>query len=90
MSPRTPECCSSRWSLSVALFFALLAGACGASSEITTGPTPVKCEVSLSTTTTTLAATGGSGTIAVATRIPGARFGTVEVRPVMEVPGLPG
>ena len=28
--------------------------------------------------------------IAIATRIPGASFGTVEVRPVMEVPGLPG
>jgi hypothetical protein len=28
--------------------------------------------------------------IAIATRIPGAKVGTVEVRPVMEVPGLPG
>ena len=28
--------------------------------------------------------------VAVAGRIPGARFGTVEVRPVIEVPGLPG
>lgn len=27
--------------------------------------------------------------IAIATRIPGARKGTVEVRPVMEIPGLP-
>ena len=27
--------------------------------------------------------------IAIAARIPGARVGTVEVRPVMEVPGLP-
>lgn len=27
--------------------------------------------------------------IAVAERIPGARFGTVEIRPVLEVPGLP-
>ena len=28
--------------------------------------------------------------LAVAARIPGARKGTVEVRPVMEIPGLPG
>jgi hypothetical protein len=28
--------------------------------------------------------------IAIATRVPGARFGTVEVRPVKEVAGLPG
>ncbi|HEY3927707.1 MAG TPA: YciI family protein [Candidatus Koribacter sp.] len=28
--------------------------------------------------------------IAVAERIPGARRGTVEIRPVMEIPGLPG
>jgi hypothetical protein len=28
--------------------------------------------------------------IAVAARIPGARKGTVEIRPVLEVPGLPG
>ncbi|MEW5976021.1 MAG: YciI family protein [Acidobacteriota bacterium] len=28
--------------------------------------------------------------IGIAARIPGARIGTVEVRPVMEVPGLPG
>ena len=27
--------------------------------------------------------------IAIAGRIPGARFGTVEIRPVMEIPGLP-
>ncbi|HLJ18272.1 MAG TPA: YciI family protein [Bryobacteraceae bacterium] len=27
--------------------------------------------------------------IGIAARIPGARFGTVEVRPVMEIPGLP-
>jgi hypothetical protein len=27
--------------------------------------------------------------IAIASRIPGARIGTVEVRPVREVPGLP-
>ncbi len=27
--------------------------------------------------------------IAVANRIPGARYGTVEIRPVMEIPGLP-
>ena len=27
--------------------------------------------------------------IAVAERIPGARKGTVEIRPVMEIPGLP-
>jgi hypothetical protein len=28
--------------------------------------------------------------IAIAARIPAAKFGTVEIRPVMEVPGLPG
>lgn len=28
-------------------------------------------------------------TIAVAERIPGARKGTVEIRPVLEIPGLP-
>ena len=28
--------------------------------------------------------------IGIAARIPGARHGTVEVRPVMEIPGLPG
>jgi hypothetical protein len=28
--------------------------------------------------------------IAIAARIPGARKGTVEVRPVLEIPGLPG
>jgi hypothetical protein len=28
--------------------------------------------------------------ISVAERIPGARFGTIEIRPVMEIPGLPG
>jgi len=27
--------------------------------------------------------------ISIATRIPGARLGTVEIRPVMEIPGLP-
>jgi len=27
--------------------------------------------------------------IGIATRIPAARFGTVEIRPVMEIPGLP-
>jgi hypothetical protein len=27
--------------------------------------------------------------IAIAQRIPGARFGTVEIRPVIEIPGLP-
>ena len=27
--------------------------------------------------------------IAIAARIPGARWGTVEIRPVMEIPGLP-
>jgi hypothetical protein len=27
--------------------------------------------------------------IGIAARIPGARFGTVEIRPVMEIPGLP-
>ena len=27
--------------------------------------------------------------ISIAARIPGARYGTVEIRPVMEVPGLP-
>ena len=27
--------------------------------------------------------------IAIATRVPGARIGTVEVRPVVEIPGLP-
>lgn len=27
---------------------------------------------------------------AIAARIPGARWGTVEIRPVVEVPGLPG
>jgi hypothetical protein len=30
------------------------------------------------------------GAIAIAARIPGARKGTVEIRPVMEIPGLPG
>lgn len=67
MSPRTPECCRPRWRLSVALVFALLASTCGPSAEITTGPTPVKCEVSLSTSTSTIAATGGSGTMTVTT-----------------------
>jgi all-beta uncharacterized protein/BACON domain-containing protein len=68
MSPRTPECYCRRWPLSVALVLALLAGTCGRTSEITrTGPSLVKCEVSLSTSTNTIAATGGSGTIAVAT-----------------------
>jgi hypothetical protein len=28
--------------------------------------------------------------IGIAERIPGARFGTVEIRPVIEIPGLPG
>jgi hypothetical protein len=28
--------------------------------------------------------------LAIAARVPGARIGTVEVRPVMELPGLPG
>lgn len=28
--------------------------------------------------------------IGIAARIPGAKFGTVEVRPVLEIPGLPG
>ncbi len=28
--------------------------------------------------------------IAIASRIPGARMGTVEVRPIIEIPGLPG
>lgn len=28
--------------------------------------------------------------IAVAERIPGARWGTIEIRPIMEIPGLPG
>ena len=28
--------------------------------------------------------------IAIAARIPGAKVGTVEIRPVMEIPGLPG
>jgi hypothetical protein len=28
--------------------------------------------------------------ISIAAQVPGARFGTVEIRPVMEVPGLPG
>ncbi len=27
--------------------------------------------------------------VAVANRIPGARYGTVEIRPIMEIPGLP-
>ncbi len=27
--------------------------------------------------------------IGIAARIPGSRFGTVEIRPVMEIPGLP-
>lgn len=27
--------------------------------------------------------------ISIAERIPGARFGTIEIRPVMEIPGLP-
>jgi hypothetical protein len=27
--------------------------------------------------------------VAVAARIPGARWGTVEVRPILEIPGLP-
>jgi hypothetical protein len=27
--------------------------------------------------------------ISIAARIPGARLGTVEIRPVMEIPGLP-
>jgi hypothetical protein len=27
--------------------------------------------------------------IAIAARVPGARYGTIEVRPVMEIPGLP-
>ncbi|HEY2379984.1 MAG TPA: YciI family protein [Terriglobia bacterium] len=27
--------------------------------------------------------------MAIAERIPGARFGTIEIRPVMEIPGLP-
>jgi len=30
------------------------------------------------------------GAIGIAERIPGARFGTVEIRPVIEIPGLPG
>jgi hypothetical protein len=29
------------------------------------------------------------GAISVAARIPGARYGTIEVRPVIEIPGLP-
>ena len=29
------------------------------------------------------------GAIAVAARVPAARFGTVEIRPVLEIPGLP-
>lgn len=28
--------------------------------------------------------------VAVAARIPGARWGTIEVRPILEIPGLPG
>jgi hypothetical protein len=30
------------------------------------------------------------GAIAIAGRIPGARVGAVEIRPVIEIPGLPG
>jgi len=34
-------------------------------------------------------APGLDGAIGIAARIPGARVGTVEIRPVIEIPGLP-
>lgn len=44
-----------------------MALACGSSSQVTTGPTPVKCQVALAASASVLAADGGSGNIAVST-----------------------
>ena len=67
MSPRTPECLGPLQLRACAFLVALLAAACGTSSEITTGPTLVKCEVSLSASSNVIAADGGSGSVTVAT-----------------------
>lgn len=67
MSPRTPGCCTPRRLHLLALVLATIAGACGPSSEITTGPSLVKCEVSLTGSPSVITADGGTGSITVAT-----------------------
>ncbi len=52
---------------SVAVVLALVAAGCGSSSRVATGPTPVKCQVALASSATTLTATGGTLTVQVTT-----------------------
>ena len=61
----------SRFPLSItslAITLALAAVGCGSSTQTTTGPSPVKCQVALTASVTAIDTTGGTGTIRVATQ----------------------
>ena len=50
------------------LLIALATGACGSSVRTATGPTPVKCQVSLTTSASVLTASGGTANVTVETQ----------------------
>ena len=57
----------SRWASPFLVFLALSASACGTSSETSTGPTPVKCQVALSAPQSPIEPGGGTGSLSVTT-----------------------
>lgn len=56
-----------RTTILLAPVFAVLLAGCGSSSTTSTGPSPVKCQVSLTLPTTSVGAAGGAGTVSVST-----------------------
>ena len=63
--PRPPH--STKWTSLLLVSVAFGAAACGTSSETSTGPSPVKCQVALSLPQSPIAAGGGAGTLSVTT-----------------------
>jgi hypothetical protein len=56
---------TARWASPLLVFVALSAAACGTKSQTSTGPSPVKCQVSLSLPQNAIEAKGGVGTLSV-------------------------
>jgi hypothetical protein len=66
-------------SASIAITLAVAANGCGRQSSTTTGPTPVKCQLSLGTASSAVDAGGGSITVAVTTQSECAWTATTDV-----------
>ena len=63
----------------------IAAGGCDSSSSTTTDPSPVKCQVALSTSSTALAAGGGTGAVSVSTQPECAWSATAEASWISEL-----